>query len=352
MSEGRSDLSTLAELIGAGTKANSALMQQNQTNKEMQLKREMPGIEEQAQEKLKGFVGGQQKEKMQQVQDFMDQNAKLGRKVSASSGEGTFSASQNEPNYLLQMSGKTGQEATAIQKTVDARLKPHREGAAAAQATLDQLDLGTDASIKTALMNEAKLYGGARGVATLMNVLAPGGNLPGFEARISNYLNGKGQSPLTPDMLNNLRESVYTRSNSLNKDYQQQKQQLDGYVNAAGSNLRMTGGLEPFKASLYSNTDQTFNTLTQSHKAFMDQKVNAIKQGQGTYQNQQPAYSPQEGMMDRASRIFGFGQKQPRQAAAPQGAAPGKMRVKEKASGQTGTIDSAEFDPSLHEQVQ
>lgn len=332
-------LGSLADLIGAANQAGANLMHQNQSDNEMQLKRGMPGIEEQSAEKLKAFLGSQQnqqqKERMQQVQDFIDQNAVKGRKVSASSGAESFSASQNEPNYLLQMSSKTGQEATAIQKTVDARLRPHREGAAAAQATLDQLSLGTDTSIKTALMNEARLYGGARGVATLMNVLAPGKNLPGFEASLSNYLSGKGQSPLTPDMLNNLRESVYTRSNSLNKDYQQQKQQLDGYVNAAGSNLRMTGGLEPFKASLYSNTDQTFNSLTQSHKAFMDQKVNAIKQGQGTYQNPQPAYSPQEGLMDRASRIFGFSKKQqpPAPQAAPQGAAEDPLDAEMKRRG-------------------
>lgn len=275
---------------------------------------------------------------------------------------GDVDVSESQPGVGMYMK-EMGSEANKAQGLVDKALKPKKEALDAAENSLNLLDNGDEASFKQALMNEAKLYGGSRGVATLIKVLDPSGNIPGLAATVGNFLSGKGEITATPDMMNNLRKAIYTRTQQIGQDYQNLKPQLQKQIQLQSPMTAQMGNIKPLQENSFGDFDSQLDRLSKKKQDYIDQATAAANQGKATYSNPQPPYSPKQGVFsqiaDRVGQglagLFGGG-KQSQPAQQPNSLSgmmqPQTIRVRHKASGQTGILPANEFDPSQYEKIQ
>lgn len=230
-------------------------------------------------------------------------------------------------------------QAQTFLKNAQGAYKDINSNLDASKSTLDALNLGNASGDKMALINEAKLsLNGGRGVPSIVPMLAGDPTMATDGQKALNWLQNTPNIPtLQPAQRDALRETVFARNGQTKQQHQQIASQLaqQGPIVAPQSD---------------------YNGIVNSFVTPAQQKIDQIEKMQQDYQAQRQTMQPQNPVsqpatananpttLDRLKSFFSGGSQQP--AAQPQ-----SMRVKHKASGQTGTIPSNEFDPNVYEQV-
>lgn len=337
----------IAEMLGV---ANAGVARMQEASR--------PAREEAAQEKLRQFIGQQeaseQTKRQQQVQDFIDQQAKLGRKVSASAGKESFAATQSDPNIILQSGKGMASEAKTVTQLMGAKLKPLHQQLEASENTLTYLNQGNAMADKAALINEANMLAGGTGSRAIGALLAQISGDPTMGQDVQkaiNWIQNSAEVKMQPAQRNALREMVLQRLPTIQQQYQDFKKQVKPTVTQLAPMHVSMGQTDNLSSTVTSGTDELIDRLNKSNLSYMQQKAQA-----GNPQVSRPAeFNQQPTTLQRLGSMLGIGGKQAPAPAQPQ-ANPGQsgdtIRVRHKPSGQTGTIPSNEFDPNVYEQVQ
>ncbi len=246
-------------------------------------------------------------------------------------------------NPYAKLAGAGSKEAQAFLKTAQSSYKPINEQLDAGQSTIDMLNQGNANSDKLALINEARLaagQGGSRAISHMVDLLSGGQTAASdFQGKLNWLQNTPNIPTLQPAQRDSIRESTFNRLN-----------QLEQLHNQAQAALAQQGAIIAPHAD--------YSTLLGSVATPVSQKLSNLKKMQAEYQSQRSKMSPNAvsapaqandnpTTLDRLKSFFGGSSQQ-----APQQAQPQTLRVKHKASGQTGTIPASEFDPSIYDQVQ
>jgi hypothetical protein len=238
------------------------------------------------------------------------------------------------------------QEANKFLKTAQGAYKGINDQLDAAKATIDALDKGNAVSDKVALINEARIaagQGGSRAISHLVDLLSGGQTAASdFQGKVNWLMNTPNIPTLQPAQRNAIREAVHARLPQLEEQHKQTAAQLmqQGPVIAPHADYASLIG------SLTTPTQQKLDSLKKMQADYTAQR--------GQMQPQPPISQPAQAnanptTLDKLLSFFKGGNQpaQPQQAPAS-----GTIRVRHKASGQTGTLPASEFDPAQYEQVQ
>lgn len=266
-----------------------------------------------------------------------------GGSVTVNPESGSITAGGN-PYAKIAMQGP--HQAQAFLKTAQGAYKGINDQLDSSKATIDNLNLGNDTGDRLALLNEAKLAlagSGGRAFGQVIGLLSGDRTIGGDAQKAMNWIQNTPNIPkMQPAQRDAIREGVFNRIGQISQQHQQAKQQL------------MQQG--PVVAP-QADTSSLISSFVQP----AEQKLSQLQQMQSQYSQErakmqsQPAVSTPSvananpSTLDRLKSFLGGGQKGPAQAPSPQGQT---MRVKHKASGQTGTIPAQEFDPNVYDPVQ
>lgn len=322
---------------------------------------DQPFRQAQAQAQLQQILGkqkasAQQEELAKAKQAYQDLNkgsTPLGGKQGVKVGDTSIESSSPSPYAYM---GKLGEEAQKVDSISSKKLKPFGDQLNAAKQTLDYLDQGNPSADKLALISEAQLAagsGGSRAIKSIVDTISGGTTSNQDYQHAMNWLNNSKDIPeMQPSQRNALRETVLGRMPAVQQQYNQVKQQLSQQIPQFATMHQQMGQTKPLIESTFGPTDDLVNDINKRNTAYMQSKV----QQQIPPLGQPSVATPQPSNIDKLKSMFGFGPKQPQQQSpqqpAQQGSNSATLRVREKASGKTGSLPVSEFDPNLYDKVQ
>jgi len=305
---------------------SSQAQKNDQFNAQLSQQREMPGIQQEATQKEYQFKTdtdqGVQKQNFDTAQQFVDENAKKGRKLNVKLGN--VDISQTDQNLYLQNQKASDQEGKILYDRATKLYKPVDDQAQAVKTTIDSLNLGTPAGDSAAVMNELKaVTGSSRGVATLFDKVGGHPTAATTMAEMINYITNAANSTMQPAQRNGMREFAYSRIGQL----RQQHDSITGTLNTTAPSfahtLASSGQLPGLINSYGAAPRQALDDLDKLQKEYTTQKGNTKVSNNSTFS---PQPTTLDSISDKLSNFFRPSAKSPQpsspQAAPAQGGAP------------------------------
>jgi hypothetical protein len=333
--------SMLAQLLAANTEAGS--------------KAASAGIEQQGaldrQRALKGYLkpdGSYQpgaeaasesaasSEHANRAQQFIDDNAAKGRKVSASfGGNGTVSLSQQEQNPYLQNSRMEAQQGQKLYSAAQNAVKPV-EGRLQAMSMMHQLlDNPNNIDQKQLGALQARLTEGQgqRLLQSLVETLGAPKSVAGNSVDASNWLFGQAKAGLTAPQQNAMRENLFKHQAEVEQEYNNGKQGFLQSASLVAPNLGPDKQMQAISAAGL-NSDSLLQNLHKRQEAYAKQGGGQVPSPQQPNQVAQPQTVMDKGMSGLASFFsklnpLGGGSAPQAPQAAPQGNDPAYQRYLE-----------------------
>ncbi len=281
----------------AGFKQQRDMVAQN-TSKEEDLAR------------LKHTLGQQDlQDNFDQASGFIDQNAKMGRKVNVKLGN--VDVSQADTNPAIQASRAQAHEGTEVRNAATKAFSGIDQQAQAVKATVDSLNLGNPTGDSAAVMNEVKaISGSSRGMLGLMQAL---GGHPTAATKMQdamNFINNTAQSGLQPAQRDAMREFAFSRIPQLKQQHQSAADTLTNTASSYAPNLSSAGQIPGLINNYGKAPKQALDDLENMHTEYSKQ---------GPKVSNSTTYSPAPSNLDKLKSFFGFGgqQSQPQQQAPP-----------------------------------
>lgn len=239
-------------------------------------------------------------------------------------GEKGTEIEEASPNPMA-ITGHLNKEASDARTFVNKSLAPIREGLDAGSTSLDQIANGSQASLTSAFVTEAKILGGPRAIATIVKMMDPHGTAPGLATDLGNYFSGKGEMNITHDMANNMKTAIITRMNNLQKQLQTLRPQLSKQIELQSNLSKQMGSLPQIQDTAFQDIDALSGRAKELATKFMQEEAAAKDQNNATASNTQSAYSVYQSPMSQighslantlSSFIGGGGKQQPSQPAS------------------------------------
>lgn len=356
----KNTLAQLNNLTQARQNQQKMDQQSTQFNASQAQAKEMPGIEEQSKEKYDAFTTGQkastQQANLAQAQDIVDQNSKGGRKVNAKIGDVDISQTDDNPlKYMFQASQKGNHALThaydTYAKGVPDLQKKFQASSEGLDAINDPSQIGAVGVVRSNMLRAMGMsrYNDAEASKSLPPSLysqikplfsSVKGALEGWSGDPNAAKDNGDMNPMDPTQ--KAAASSFFRGNLQNLKGQHQMLKQTGM-----GSYQSSGYFDPDKAK------QLQGSMGTELDAAIDKRL-APPPGTPPSNQQSPLAPPPQtpSMLDKLKGMFGAKPAQPQQSQPQQSQGQsGTIRVKHKASGQTGTIPSQEFDPNTYDQV-
>lgn len=300
--------------VGAAQKLAQMLTQQSQFASQQEQQKAMPGIEQEAQGKqaqLKAMLGQQEiDQNLKTAQDFVTQNAKMGRKLNVKAGP--VDVSQGDTNYFLQNSKMADSEGKILADRATKAYEPINKQAQAVKATIDSLNLGNPTGDNAAVMNEVQAIGNnPRGLVQLMTVMGKKPTANTKAGEMMDYINNTARQGLSDSQRDNMREFAFSRLPQLKQQHSSISSALIQTAPSYAHSLASQGQIEPLVNNYGSSAAKALDDL--------DQYSQQYKQLKGSSQVSQPSqFDKPVSNIDKLKAFFGGFKPQQQAAPAPQ----------------------------------
>lgn len=206
------------------------------------------------------------------LEDLISRHPGMGGSVGQDAATLTFKPT----NTILQGTKEHNQEGKLVHDNALKSYKPVGDMASASKDTLTYLDQGNANADKLALINEARAsagQGGSRAIAALVQQLAGKQTMISSAQDAMNWLNNTQSIPtLQPDQRDAIRESVFSRAQTLAQMHDKATAQLKSTAPSYASGLSNEGSLEPLIDSYGNDVKSNISDIGKMAADYADRK--------------------------------------------------------------------------------